>query len=286
MPVDLHSHTTHSDGTLTPGELIRLAKSRELSAIAVTDHDVTTANGEAIAVGKETGITVVPGVELSIDYMLVSGGHIDILGLFIDYGQEALNNALDYLREERHKRSEKILDRLSGLGINLSLEEVRKEAGKGSIGRPHIARVLMKQKYVASIEEAFERYLKTGAPAFIDKEKLTAPDAIELIHQAGGLTILAHPFSLGFNTYRELFDEILALKKLGLQGIEVYYTNYSRDMCRSLRRFAQGNGMLISGGSDFHGSNKPQVQLGSGSGNLEVPDSVYKDLHDFWRSGR
>jgi len=286
LPVDLHSHTTHSDGTLRPGELVRLAKSRDLSAIAVTDHDVTTANGEAIAVGKENGVTVVPGVELSIDYMLVSGGHIDILGLFIDYRQEALNNALDYLREERRKRSEKILDRLAGLGINLSLEEVRAEAGKGSIGRPHIARVLMKQKHVASIEEAFERYLKNGAPAFVDKEKLTAPDAIELIHQAGGLSILAHPFSLGFNTYRDLFSEILSLKKLGLQGIEVYYTNYSNDMMRSLRRFASSNGMLVSGGSDFHGSNKPHVQLGSGSGNLDVPDSVYKDLRDFWQRNK
>jgi len=286
LPVDLHSHTTHSDGTFTPGELIRLAKSRELSAVAITDHDVTTGNNEAIAVGKETGVDVVPGVELSIEHPLASGGHIDILGLFIDHQQPALNSALDYLRQERRKRSEKILDRLSKAGIDLSMEDVRKTAGKGSTGRPHIARVLLEQGHVASIDEAFERYLKSGAPAFVDKEKLNTAAALDIIHQAGGLSILAHPFSLGFKTYRDLFAEILALQKLGLQGIEVYYTNYTKDMCRSLRRFALSNGLLISGGSDFHGRNKPHVQLGSGSGNLEVADKVYDDLYDFWQSGR
>jgi predicted metal-dependent phosphoesterase TrpH len=283
LSVDLHTHTTHSDGTFSPGDLVRLAKSSGLSAIAITDHDVTTANSEALAVAAALDLQVVPGIELSVDHPLLTSGHLDILGLFIDYQQAALNRTLDFLRSERRKRNEKILDRLRDIGVDLSLDEVRKAAGEGSIGRPHIARVLMDQNHVASIDEAFQRYLKTGAPAFVEKVKLVAADAIGLIHAAGGLAIIAHPFSLGFSTYRELGREILALKKMGLQGIEAHYPTYSQDMSRWLCRFASENDLLVSGGSDFHGKNKPQVQLGSGFGNLDVPDNVYADLRDAWK---
>ena len=285
MPVDLHTHTTHSDGTLSPAALVRLANEEGLTALAVTDHDVTTANQEALEAAKDLDLTVVPGVELSIDHELPPGGHMDIIGLFIDHRHPDLNERLDFLRSERRVRNDRILEKLNDLGINLSAEDVRRAAGEGSMGRPHIARVLVDQNHVGSIDEAFQRYLKNGAPAFVEKAKLTVIDAIALIHRAGGLAILAHPFSLGFSTYRDLSGEISTLKKIGLHGLETYYPSYSKDMSRSLRRIASENGLLESGGSDFHGANKPYIQLGSGAGNLIVPDTVYEKLQAFWRSG-
>jgi len=278
LAVDLHTHTNHSDGTLSPKELVYLAHSQGLKALAVTDHDITTANEEAINIGSQIGVTVVPGVELSVDYPLPGNGHLDILGLFIDYEHGELNQALRSLREERTRRGERILERLSDIGIRISLAEVQAEVGKGSLGRPHIARVMMKRGYVANVNQAFQKYLKNGAPAFVDKQKLSASESIDLIINAGGMAIIAHPFSLGFTTYKDFGDTFLTLKALGLQGLEVYYPNYSDSMCRWLRSFAAENDLLISGGSDFHGSVKPDIQLGSGPGNLHVPDEVYENL--------
>ena len=284
MAVDLHTHTNHSDGTLSPKDLVYLASSQGLKALAVTDHDITTANEEAIKTGMQIGVEIVPGVELSAEYSLPGNGHLDILGLFIDFEHPELNQSLQYLRKERAKRSEKILDRLSEIGIRIPLSEVQSEAGAGSLGRPHIARVMMKHGYVETVNQAFQKYLKNGAPAFVDKQKLPASESIDLIIKAGGIAIIAHPFSLGFNTYRDFGNTFLALKALGLQGIEAYYPNYSVSMSRWLRTFAAENDLLISGGSDFHGSVKPDIQLGSGSGNLHVPDEVYEKLLAYHQS--
>ena len=230
-------------------------------------------------------MNVVPGVELSADYSLPGNGHLDILGLFIDPNDPGLNQALHHLRRERVKRSEKILERLAGIGIPLSLSEVQAESAGGSAGRPHIARVMMRQGYVEGIDQAFQKYLKQGAPAYVDKKKLPASECINLIREAGGIAVIAHPYSIGYATYQELGDEILNLKKLGLQGIESYYSNYSDSMSRWLRTFAKDNEMLVSGGSDFHGSVKPNTQLGSGPGNLHVPDEVYENLYFTSKTG-
>ena len=281
MAVDLHTHTNHSDGTCTPTELVQLALSKGLKALAITDHDITTANEEALKIGAQVGVNVVAGVELSADYSLPGNGHLDILGLFIDPNDPGLNQALHHLRRERVKRSEKILERLAGIGIPLSLSEVQAESAGGSAGRPHIARVMMRRGYVEGIDQAFQKYLKQGAPAYVDKKKFPAAECINLIAEAGGIAVIAHPYSIGYATYQELGDEILNLKKLGLQGIESYYSNYSDSMSRWLRTFAKDNEMLVSGGSDFHGSVKPNTQLGSGPGNLHVPDEVYDRLLAF-----
>ena len=278
MAIDLHTHTTHSDGTFTPENLIKLAKEQQLSAIAITDHDIATANEEGLYYSKKLGLNFVPGVELSIHRKLPGSGHLHILGLFIDHKDHNLNKALDYLRDERSKRNQKILTRLEELGKPLSMKELLQEAGEGSVGRPHIASLMMKKGYVFDVKEAFRQYLTNGAPAYVDKEKLDAVRAIELIHDAGGIAVISHPISLGFKLYADIADEILALKKQGLEGIEVYYPSHSNDINNWLRKFAGDNNLLITGGSDFHGVVKPDIQLGNGYGNLEVPDQVYWDL--------
>ena len=277
---DLHVHTIFSDGTYSPEQVIVEASILGFSAIAITDHDILDGIELAIAAGDQYGVEVIPGVELSAEYKLPAKGHLDILGLFIDHKNVALNQALDYLRAERAKRSEKILDKLAEIGIRLSLHEVR-EASDGSAGRPHIAGVLMKRGYVDSVDQAFQKYLKKGAPAFVDKQKLPAVECIKLITEAGGISIIAHPFSLGYSTYDDLGQEILNLKGLGLHGIECYYSNYTDTASRWLREFADKHTMFISGGSDFHGSVKPDIQLGTGPGNLHVPDEVYEELCNF-----
>jgi predicted metal-dependent phosphoesterase TrpH len=278
VAIDLHTHTTHSDGTFTPENLIKLAKEHQLSAIAITDHDIATANDEGLYFSKKLGLNFIPGVELSIDRELPGSGHLHILGLFIDHKDHNLNKALDYLRDERSKRNQKILNRLEELGKPISMEELQQEAGEGSVGRPHIAHLMMKKGFVLDVKEAFRLYLTNGAPAYVDKEKLEAARAIELIHDAGGMAVISHPISLGFKLYTEIADEIIALKKLGLEGIEVYYPSHSKNINDWLRKFVADNDLLITGGSDFHGAVKPDIQLGTGYGDLEVPDQVYWDL--------
>ena len=278
MAIDLHTHTTHSDGTFTPENLIKLAKEQQLSAIAITDHDIATANDEGLYYSKKLGLNYIPGVELSIRHELPGSGHLHLLGLFIDHKDHNLNKALDYLRDERSKRNQIILTRLEELGKPLSMEELQQEAGEGSVGRPHIAHLMMKKGYVLNVKEAFRKFLTNGAPAYVDKEKLEAARAIELIHDAGGMAVISHPISLGFRLYADIADEIITLKKLGLEGVEVYYPSHSKNINNWLRKFARDNDLLMTGGSDFHGAVKPEIQLGAGYGDLEVPDQVYWDL--------
>jgi len=273
VAVDLHTHTTHSDGTFTPENLIKLAKEQQLSAIAITDHDIATANEEGLYYSKKLGLNYIPGVELSIRHELPGSGHLHLLGLFIDHKNHTLNKALDYLRDERSKRNQIILTRLEELGKPISMEELQQEAGAGSVGRPHIARLMMKKGYVLNVKEAFRQFLTNGAPAYVDKEKLEAARAIDLIHDAGGIVIISHPFSLGFRLYADIADEIISL-----EGIEVYYPSHSKNIIHWLQKFARDNDLLMTGGSDFHGAVKPEIQLGSGYGDLLVPDQVYWDL--------
>ena len=278
MAIDLHTHTTHSDGTFTPENLIKLAKEQQLSAISITDHDIATANEEGLYYSKKLGLNYIPGVELSIRHELPGSGHLHLLGLFIDHKDHNLNKVLDYLRDERSKRNQIILTRLEELGKPISMEELQQEAGEGSVGRPHIARLMMKKGYVLNVKEAFQQFLTNGAPAYVDKEKLEAARAIDLIHNAGGMAVISHPISLGFRLYADIADEIITLKKMGLEGIEVYYPSHSKNIIQWLQKFAGDNDLLMTGGSDFHGAVKPEIQLGTGYGDLVVPDQVYWDL--------
>jgi predicted metal-dependent phosphoesterase TrpH len=281
MAVDLHTHTTYSDGTLTPQQLVNHACERKLTALAVTDHDITKGNEEAMFYGNKYGLKVVPGVELSIDCTLPNKGHMHILGLLIDFRDDKLNRALNFLRAEREKRNHKIAAILAAMNITISVAEIEQEAGEGSGGRPHIARLLVQKGYVTSMQEAFERFLKKGAPAYVEKVKLDEQQGIELIHDADGLSILAHPSTLGYDEKQQLADKILHLRNLGLDGIEVYSSFHNQELSRWLEEFAQQNDMAISGGSDFHGANKQGIQIGIGKGNLNIPDRIYQQLQTY-----
>ena len=277
MPVDLHTHTTHSDGSLSPTELVALARKKNLSAIAITDHDILSANKEASTISKDLELKVIAGVELSVDFPLPQMGHLHIVGLFIDPENNDLNKALSSLRNNRLKRNQNILNLLKKLNKEVTADELNLEAGVGSIGRPHIAEAMMKKGYVKSRKEAFDLYLQKGAPAYVDRMRLPADQAIELIHQAGGITILAHPQSLGYKSLTEAGDTILKLKNLGLDGIEVYNSGQDSQLTTQKLTFAREHHLVVSGGSDFHGNVKPEFHLGSAN----VPDWVYEELVNY-----
>jgi len=282
VSVDLHTHTTHSDGTFGPAELVDQARKKNLTAIAITDHDITSGNDEAISRGKASGIKVIPGIELSVDADLPGKGHLHILGLFIDPHHSHLNQTLKNLRFERSKRNQKILNRLKELDKPISADELTVEAGTGSVGRPHIAAAMVKKGYIKSSREAFRRYLTKGAVAYIDRVRLTVNQVIDLIHLAGGIAIVAHPTSLGFSSLEATGEYLLQLKKIGLDGFEAYCSGHDESFRRHMLQFARDNNMLVSGGSDFHGSIKPEIKLGSGRGDLDIPDQVYWDLVEYW----
>lgn len=269
--IDLHTHSNVSDGTLSPGELVRRAKERNLSAIALTDHDIVDGVAEALQVGHEIGLRVIPGVEVSADSR---AGAMHVLGYFIDHQDEALRQALRELRSYREERNPKIVQKLNQLGFDLTYEEVKAKAGLGSVGRPHFAAVMVEKGYVASTQEAFDKYLKAGAAAYVDKKRLTPAQAIEMIHAAGGLAVLAHPVRLKLKDEADLERLVGECVQQGLDGLEVYYSDHSPLLTHQLLELARRFDLLVFGGSDFHGENKPQIELGVGRGDLNIPTSL------------
>lgn len=271
--IDLHAHTTASDGSLTPAELVRHAKAAGLAAVAITDHDTVSGVADALCKGRECGITVLPGVEISVNFK----PEMHILGYFHEHQYTAVSQSLEELRENREIRNPKIVKKLSELGFDISLEEAAAEAGGNIIGRPHIAKAMVKKGYVTSTEEAFEKYLASGRPAYVKKDKLTPEQGIELINSAGGIAVLAHPLFLGME-YSALDRLAGELKELGLGGIEAYYVEHTRRDTGVLLRLALRHGLLVTGGSDFHGSFKPGIELGTGRGSLAVPYELLEKL--------
>lgn len=261
--VDLHAHTTASDGALQPSELVALARQVGLAVLAVTDHD-TTAGLDAALATAGGGLEVIPGVELSTD---APEGEIHILGYFIDYRQPAFQAQLAELRDGRIGRAKAMVDRLRELGVPVSWERVQ-ELAAGAVGRPHIAQALVEAGHVASVTEAFERYLRRGGPAYVEREKLTPAGAVRMIRQVGGVAILAHPYILdvyGQFKVRLPLDRVLPeLCAAGLQGLEAYYTNYTPATTAELSAIAERFGLITTGGSDFHGGGTvPEAQLGA-----------------------
>lgn len=282
--IDLHMHSNFSDGSMTPTELISKAKQIGLSAIALTDHDTIDGVPELMETGKKNDLTTVPGVEISIDTSLPNNGHLHMLGLFIDPYSKELKETLDYLRTQRNLRAEKIINKLNDLNIPVTMEELLEEAGEGSIGRPHVAKILVRKKVVQSIQEAFDIYLAKGKPAYMDKVKLGEKDAIGMIKNANGLAILAHPHLMNYDTFEETREKILTLQEMGLDGYEVHYPGMPVDFSGNLLKLARENNFLISGGSDFHGTNKDDIAMGTGKGELAVPDEVYHNLRAAWEA--
>ena len=272
--IDLHTHSTASDGTFEPSELVILAKNTGLKALALTDHDTTEGLKSAYKTALEVGLPFVCGVEISVKF---SGpGHFHLLGYFLKPEVPELKDTLERLQKARDERNKKMVEKLQALGISISMEELR-EVAKGEIGRPHIANLLVKKGVVKSFEEAFEKYLKKGAPAYVPKALLSPQEAIELVLKAKGIPVLAHPVTLKLN-YLELKNYLKELKDFGLMGIEAYYTEHSPEFTKVLLEYAKEFGFLVTGGSDFHGANKPDIKLGKGLGNLRVPFECYENL--------
>ncbi len=283
MEIDLHTHTTASDGSFTPSQLVHYAKEKGLKALAVTDHDTIEGNEEALSAGRREGLEVIPGIEISVDH---SQGSMHMLGYFIDIGSQRLKEKLDLLQDSRADRNPKIIEKLNELGLDVSYDEVVEASGGGQVGRPHIAQVLLKRGYTTTIQEAFDKYLGKGAPAYFDKFRLNAEDAIAMITDAGGVPVLAHPFTLKCRNQEELEELIKYLATRGLQGIEVYYTEHNEKQTKLYRLLAERNNLLITGGSDFHGANMAGVELGTGRGSLHIPYSLFENLKTYWEEGK
>ncbi len=281
MAVDLHTHSTASDGSLSPRQLVDEAISAGLHALALTDHDTVSGVAEAMAAARKKHLNFVPGVELSIDFPLPGKAHLHLLGLFVNPDNSTLTSTLNELAEARERRAEQTVEKLNALGMTLSIEAL-KESARGSIGRPHIAELMMKNGYVNTVWEAFDKYLAKGKPGYVGKKKLNLTQATELVHQAGGLAVLAHPISLNRPTYAAYTQLFRQFKKQGVDGVEVYYVSHNWNFIKYLLETAQKLKWCISGGSDFHGSVKPDIQLGKGRGNLYVPDTVYANLKQLW----
>ncbi|OCC16475.1 putative metal-dependent phosphoesterases (PHP family) [Dissulfuribacter thermophilus] len=274
---DLHTHTTASDGSDSPKDLVKLATEVGLKAISITDHDTIEGLDEAISMGNALGINVIPGVELSV---IAPKGNMHILGYFIRQDSEHLKATLGIVQQARANRNPKIIKKLNELGIPISLEMLEQLSKGGQIGRPHFARALVELGAVKNVQEAFEKYLKRGAKAYVPKSVLSPEEAIETIHMAGGLAVLAHPFSLKCENITELKGIVEGLVERGLDGMECYYSEHSPSFTQSLIELANSFGLVVTGGTDYHGKAKPYIHLGRGKGNLSIPYDCVKDLNN------
>ncbi len=257
--IDLHVHTTMSDGTLSPVEAVRYAREKGLKAIAITDHDTITGIGPAQNEGATNGLEVIAGVEISADW---ATGIMHILGYFVRPDDPALLARLEWLSNGRRERIPRILEKLCVLGVHVTAQEVDAESVGGVPGRPHVANILVRKGYVNTLQAAFDRYLRKGAPAYVVKTKLKPEQAIRAITEAGGLPVLAHPYSLREDGSGRLETTVKGLMKYGLRGIEAYYSKHTLAQTRAYLDIASRLGLAVTGGSDFHGANKPEVEMG------------------------
>ena len=274
--VDLHTHSTRSDGSYTPSELVDYAAEKGLAAIALTDHDTVDGLDEAISHARayEPELEVIPGIEFSTEY---EKGDVHIVGLYIDYHGEAFSRKIQEFVDSRINRNIKMCEKLTMAGIPVTYEQLLAEFPDAVITRAHFARYLLSHGYIQSMKEAFDRYVGDHCPCFVPREKVTPAQAVELILGAGGVPVLAHPILYHMSDDR--LDTLVAeLKKIGLVGIEAIYSTYNTAEERQIRGLASKYDLKISGGSDFHGANKPKIDLGTGWGKLYVPDEVLENL--------
>jgi predicted metal-dependent phosphoesterase TrpH len=269
--IDLHLHTNKSDGRLTPTELVRLAHTGGIRRMALTDHDTTAGVEEATAEGQRLGVEVIPGVELGTDSR---SGDLHMLGLFLDYHDQAFQETMARFREGRIARVHTIVANLDAAGIHITVERVFEIAGEASVGRPHVAQALLEAGYVKAMPEAFEKWLAYGGPGDVPRDKLSPEDAIDLIHAVGGLAVVAHP-----HEGKGVFDVIPGLAKHGLDGIESYYQGYGPERVAALVALCAEHGLLPTGGSDFHGFPLAgHTEIVNYPGSVEIPPSVVDAL--------
>jgi predicted metal-dependent phosphoesterase TrpH len=273
--VDLHCHSPASDGTMSPGDVVRLAKSSGLSALALTDHDTVAGIAEASATAKEIGIDFIPGIEISCEYP--RPGTMHLLGYGIDPSSRVLSDLIATLIDGRNRRNLEMVRKLNAIGIPLTLEDVENSAGGDVIGRPHIAAALVKRGIVSNTGQAFREYLGSGGKVWVNKEHLSPRRAIEMIHESGGLAVLAHPIHLHKTNDAQLRATIKDLRDMGLDGIECIHSDHRESLIDKLMEIAKKYEMLCTGGSDFHGSNKLHIKLGQ-AGRRRVPRAFFDAL--------
>lgn len=263
--IDLHLHTNLSDGVLSPAELLREVRNRNLTAFAVTDHDTIDGYLELRSLLSDDVPELVSGLEMSV---AVGSEDLHMLAYLFDPEHDELNETLRNFRQERNHRGRRMVEKLNRMGMTLSMEAVLEAAGDSAIGRPHIAEAMMNEGLVGNIEDAFRKYIGDHSPAYIPKNMVQPREAIELIHRAGGLAVLAHPY------INDAHKQLESLTQLGLDGLEVYHYSHSKQLVAELKRLAVKHGLLLSGGSDFHGRQHHEGEIGAGSVPVEYLDKM------------
>ena len=273
--IDLHAHTTFSDGSRTPTQLVEEAAALGLTAVAVTDHDTVDGLPEALAAGERLGLRVVPGVEINLEHERVT---MDMLGYFLaGRPNDALKRQLAELRAYRDERNQRIVGKLAELGYPLDLTDMRAAAENGAVGRPHIGEAMVRRGYAGSISDAFERFLRRGAPAWVDRRRLSLGAALKLLRASGALPVLAHPGII--HTDAAGLEHIVRdAARLGMAGLECYYPLHDEATVARCLALARKYALVPTGGSDYHGTVKPDAHLGVGSAGQALPDSLLDDL--------
>jgi len=273
--IDLHSHTHFSDGTSSPEELIGDALTANLEALSITDHDTFEGYERAVPIARTAGLKLIRGIELSTRY---NGASVHLLGYFI-----SLEPSPDFLfwlsqlQETRRERNRKLIDKLRQYGIEMTLEEVEKK-GRSLTGRPHFAQVMVEKGYVPDMETAFQEYLDESARAYVQRQDPQLSQSIARVRQAGGIPSVAHPVRIFRNDYDKVEALIREMIPHGLTALEAYHSDHKQGDVRHYLEVAHRYGLAVTGGSDFHGANKPRIQLGTGAGNLAIPHQVLDDL--------
>ncbi|HSV14239.1 MAG TPA: PHP domain-containing protein [Tepidisphaeraceae bacterium] len=273
--VDLHCHSTASDGTLLPADVVRLAVRSGLSALALTDHDTIGGVAEAAAEAKKLGIDFLPGIEISAEYP--SPGTMHILGYGVDPNSASLKRLTDQLIEGRDNRNPRIVAKLNEMNVAVTMDEWENEAKGNVLGRPQLAAILLRKGYVSSIKQAFDKYIGQGAPAYFDKERLTPKRALAMIRESGGLPVLAHPIQLRTTNDGQLDRIVKDLLDLGLAGLEIIHSDHDAAWVEKCTSLADRYGLLKTGGSDFHGTNKKDIELGVARGR-RIPRELFDAL--------
>ena len=274
--IDLHTHSLKSDGAQTPSDVVRTAAESGLAAIALSDHDSIEGVREAMEAGEKYGIEVVPAVELSAQ----SDTELHILGYFIDINNKRLKEAMAYALRVRDERQVETCRKLNEQGFDITMDELREEAhGNPVLCRAHFAQIMVRKGYAESVKDAFKRYLSVGCYAYSNRQALTGPEAVSLIREAGGISVAAHLHLIKIPD-DELKALLTSLIPHGLDGVEGYYTDYTPDMETRFRGLARELGLCLSGGTDYHGANKPHISIGKGLGNLEIPYRVLEGLRE------
>lgn len=280
--IDLHTHTTASDGTCTPRELIEEAVRAGLEAVAITDHDTVDGFFEAVAYAQHAGIELIAGVEIGTQFrhpLIGRGKNVHLLAYFFDGPPpREFCQFLQDLRRAREDRNRRLVEKLRQFGIDISLDEVRRVAGHSLIGRPHFARVMVQKGYVRSVQEAFREYLGEGAKAYVERVECDIRQALAVIRRCGGLSSLAHPIRVGTGRLEDIEELVGHLVAEGLMAIEVYHSDHEPDLIPVFEEMANRFGLAKTGGSDFHGAGKPDVRLGVGKGTLNIPYALLEEL--------